>query len=314
MTKSIKIGSRGSPLALWQARHVADLLFKQQKIYSEIIVIQTRGDILLSRSLPMIGGKGLFTEALEQNLLFGGIDIAVHSLKDLPTYESSIFTVAAVLERASPYDVLVSTGKKTFSELPMNAVVGTSSFRRSSQLVHLRPDIKLEDIRGNVQSRISKVLTENKYDATILAKAGIERLDLQYCIAEVFDDHGTIIPAPGQGALAIQTLRNHSCLAQIEKLNHRPSYLCTLAERSFLAKLNGGCSAPIAAYAYIENESMTLIGRVVHPTGTPCFTVEKLCAMQEGDSFARELGRSLAEEILALGAQEIIDDLAIYSA
>jgi hydroxymethylbilane synthase len=253
MSQTIKIGTRGSELALWQARHVADLLREQYPDASvELNVYTTKGDTILDRSLPEIGGKGLFTEELERALLAGEIDCAVHSLKDLPTENPKGLTIGAVPKRGAVNDVLISKHGLPLDKLPAGAKIGTSSLRRSAQLRHFRPDFEIIDLRGNVPTRINKALDANSpYDAIVLAQAGVERLGFMDKVSQIIPLE-IMLPAPAQGAIAVQCLDSAANVELFSKIEHKETLYCVMAERGFLNELGAGCSAPVAAYYFLQ--------------------------------------------------------------
>ena len=249
-TKTLTIGSRGSPLALWQARFIAVQLAKAG-VESRVEIIKTTGDHMQTASLALAGGKGLFTKEIEEALLNGQIDLAVHSLKDLPTESPQGLTIAAVPFRANPFDAMVGA---RLADLAHGALVGTSSPRRAAQLRMLRPDLKIEAIRGNVDTRLRK-LREGRFDAILLAAAGLERLGLANEIAEVFTPD-RLCPAPGQGALGVQTRINDEAQRICRRLNHAASSQAVRAERAVLSGLGGGCQLPVGAYATVEDDAL----------------------------------------------------------
>jgi hydroxymethylbilane synthase len=287
----LTIGSRGSQLALWQAHYIAGELAKLG-VETRIEIIKTTGDHLQTASLTQTGGKGLFTKEIEEALLNGQIDLAVHSLKDLPTESPEGLTIAAVPVRANPHDAIVGA---TLATLKHGALVGTSSPRRSAQLRLLRPDVRTEPIRGNVDTRLRKQHS-GEFDAILLAAAGLQRLGLQHEIAEVFT-HEQLCPAPGQGALGLQTRENDAAQALCRRLNHEPTSQAVRAERAVLAGLGGGCQLPMGAYAVASGDTLTLSAVVV--------TQEPLAIKfhSSGNSHdAESLGRAVATELLAQGA------------
>jgi len=308
MKTSIRIGTRGSRLALWQAQHIADLLLRQNKLSSEIVVIKTKGDSIIDKPLPKIGGKGLFTAELEEALRNNIIDIAVHSLKDLPTEDLGEFIIGAVVARGPAEDVLVSKENLKFSELPQMAKVGTSSTRRAAQLLKIRPDLTMVDIRGNVESRIRKVHESTSYDATILAHAGLYRLGFDSVIAEIFDQE-IMLCAPGQGALAIQCIKESPYLDELKQINDRSTLLATTAERVFLNELQGGCSKPVAAYAQFFNNTLTLRGRVLNLDGSQCISISHSLEANDDIENARKLGKKLAADAIKQGALTLLQHL-----
>ena len=299
----LTIGSRGSQLALWQARWIQARLeaWGQQ---CRIEIIHTTGDKITDVALSKVGTKGLFTKEIEEALLAGRIDVAVHSLKDMPTELPSGLTLAAIPEREDPRDALI--GRK-LSELPQRARVGTSSLRRSAQLRALRPDLEIENIRGNLDTRLRK-LDEGKYDAIVLASAGLRRLGWQDRIAELLDPE-TMCPAVGQGALAVET-RDDSGPAQTitRSLEHRDTRIAVTAERAVLASLGGGCQVPIGAHATVDRERVHIHAIIVSPDGTEIIRKRSSGALAD----AAAIGRTLGEQLLAEGGKQILE--AVYGA
>lgn len=312
LKRHLVIGTRRSRLARWQTDHVIALLkHAHPSLTTEIKVISTRGDEILDKPLPAIGGKGLFTEALESALLNREIDLAVHSLKDLPTENPQGLTVGAIPKRADPHDALISRERHTLSTLPENAVIGTSSRRRAAQLLHYRPDLRTTDIRGNVPTRINKAHeSSNGYTAIILAHAGVTRLGLQEHIIEDIP-YTVMLPAPGQGALGIQCRDEAESLALLAPIADNSTALAVNAERAFLAGLGGGCSVPVAAHATITNDTLQLTGRVIAVDGSRLIEVESnvsLTSESESDQ-AYMLGQALAEQALKQGANVILESI-----
>lgn len=305
MTGKITIGTRGSALALWQTNWVKTEIEKRYPdVEVEVRIISTKGDRVLDVSLPKLGeqGKGLFTKELEDELFDRRVDIAVHSLKDLPTELPAGLHVGAICEREDVRDALVARGAvKTFNDLSGGALIGTSSLRRQAQLRAARPDLVIEPVRGNVETRLRK-LDEGKYDAVVLAAAGLHRLGYANRITEHLSED-LMLPAVGQGALAIESREDDSATAEIiNALDHQATRLACTAERAFLKGLGGGCLVPIAANAKIESNKMTLNGLVASPDGS-----ESIRGEQSGSSHDAELiGRQLAEELLARGAGRIL--------
>src|SRR5215831_17093059 len=254
----LRIGTRGSRLALWQANHIADCLRPLAAPRPvELVHIQTTGDIQRDAALTRIGGEGLFTKEIQRALLDGSVDVAVHSLKDLPTLVVEGLVLAAVPPRGATGDVLVSHRHADFDTLPPGAVVATSSLRRRAQVLHRRPDLRLVDIRGNVETRLRK-LDEQGLDALVLAQAGLERLGLAGQITEILDP-AWMLPAVGQGALGLECRADDpETLNLLQELNHLPSQRAVLAERSFLRALGGGCQVPIGALAPVNGDTLTL--------------------------------------------------------
>ena len=305
MTSRLIIGSRGSKLALWQAEQAkARLLSLNPGLEIQIDVIKTTGDVK-SDPLSVIGGKGVFTKELEDALLDKRIDIAVHSLKDLPTIIPERLLISAICEREDPRDALVlPPGKKIRSllDLRSGSVVGTSSQRRLAQLKALRGDLVVKDLRGNVDTRVRK-LDEGQYDALILASAGLIRLGLETRISAALATE-EMLPAVGQGAIAIE-IRAHDevAAAATAKLNHAETELCCRAERAFLRGLGGGCQFPIAGHATVFNELLTLEGLVATPSGEEILRDTLAGSRNEPEG----IGSQLAERLLERGARELLD-------
>lgn len=305
---TVIIGTRQSQLAVWQAEHVATLIrARYPQIETRLHFIVTHGDRVLDQPLPAIGGKGLFTAELEAALRSGTIDLAVHSLKDLPTELAADFTIAAVPERASPFDVLISRGGQDLAALPVGAVLGTSSLRRVAQLRAYRPDLRAESIRGNVPTRLSKGLdADGDYDGVILAQAGLRRLGLADAITTVLP--ATImLPAPAQGALAIQCRADDDALLRLlSPLDHPQSRSAVEAERAFLRMLDSGCRLPVAALGILRRGKLRLTGRVLSPDGDKVITVAGATPNLDIEH-ALLLGRQLAEQALAQGADDLLE-------
>ncbi len=304
---AVRIGTRGSALALWQAHHVRDLLRQAwPSLAVSIEVMKTQGDITLDSPLPQIGGKGVFTAELEAALRNGAIDLAVHSLKDLPTDNSEGLIIGAIPQRGNAHDALISRANHTLDSLPAHATVGTSSRRRAAQLLVRRPDLRLLDIRGNVDTRMRKALAaDGPYDAIVLAMAGLDRLKRA---GEISQDLSLdeMLPAPGQGALAVQCRDEAASRALLAPIIHRPTLLAVTAERAFLAALGGGCATPVAAYAEIRNRRLVLRGRVTAPDGSR--QVDVTLEGSASPKGAATLGQRLAEMALAQHADELLED------
>jgi hydroxymethylbilane synthase len=298
---SIVIGSRGSKLALWQANHIADRL-REYGAETRIEIIKTTGDKIQDVPLAQVGGKGLFTKEIEEALLSGSIDLAVHSLKDMPTEIPPGLTLAAIPEREDPRDAMV--GAK-LADLKHGARIGTSSLRRAAQLLALRRGFQVETLRGNVDTRLRK-LDEGQYDAIVLASAGLRRLGWENRIAEMIPVK-VMCPAVGQGALAIET-RNDGGIARqfAAALNHEPTQTAVTAERALLAKLEGGCQVPIGAHARVEGRRVRLMAIVASPDGS------RLIRGSARGSAAVAIGTLLADALLESGADQILS--AVYSA
>jgi hydroxymethylbilane synthase len=300
MTKKLIFATRPSALARWQTQFIARQLEKHwENLTCDQLVITTQGDRVLDKPLPEIGGKGLFTSELEQALLDGCVDAAVHSLKDLPTDAPPGLTIGVIPERADLGDVLICPAGYSLEELPSGAVVGTSSTRRGAQLRAQRPDLQVSSIRGNVDTRIRKAV-EGRYDAVILAAAGVTRLGLDEHITQHLPVE-IMAPAPGQGALAVQCRADDQDTLQILKvIEHQDTRLAVTAERALLAALGGGCSLPVAAMATVAGESIYLQGIVAAPDGS------RLIRWQAEGRDPLELGQHLAAELLAQGAGELL--------
>jgi hydroxymethylbilane synthase len=299
----LRIGTRGSPLALWQANYVADRLRALAPDRAiELVEIETEGDKIRDVPLVALGGQGAFTKAIQQALLAGQADIAVHSLKDLPTFAVEGLVLAASPPRGPIGDVLVSRKHKIFDALPRGAVIGTSSLRRQSQLRHRRPDLRLIDLRGNVETRLRKLVEQN-LDAIVLAEAGLVRLNLGEHIAEVLD-RSWMLPAVGQGALGLECRSDDSeTMAIVKQLNHPPTFAAALAERAMLRGLGGGCQVPIGALSEIDGDMLSLRGVVLPPDGS-----RRVDAVRSGPLVAaEEIGYRLADDLLKAGARELLE-------
>ncbi len=304
----IVIGTRQSQLAIWQAEYVADrlrVLYPVAEVSLQFFV--THGDRVLDKPLPEIGGKGVFTAELEQALLSGAIDLAVHSLKDLPTDTDSRFTLGAIPERASPFDCLISRSGQALMNLPRGATIGTSSLRRVAQVKAARPDLKTVSLRGNVPTRISKARSaDGPYDAAILAHAGLDRLNMADEITEILAPE-IMLPAPAQGALAIECRADDTQIQKLlSRLDHAETRLAVEAERAFLNALDSGCRLPVAAWATIDAPILHLIGRVASLDGSQVITVRDEVSPADQER-AVALGKQLAEAAYAQGAGDLLD-------
>lgn len=304
ISSQVRIASRGSELALWQSRTVRDRLVEAHpELDPEIIVIRTTGDRILDVPLARIGDRGLFTKEIDEALLDGRADLAVHSLKDVPTRLPDGLTIAAVTERADPRDVLVGPAgqRPTLADLPAGARIGTSSLRRRAQLKHRRPDLEIVDLRGNLNTRFAR-LDEGAYDAILLAAAGVDRLGWSDRISERLDPPEWL-PAVGQGALAIVARHDDIRIARLlEPLHHGPTAICISAERTFLRALEGGCQVPIGALAEISAEQVVLHGLIADLEGE-----QVLRDRIEGSALdSARLGDALAERLLGRGGGEIL--------
>jgi hydroxymethylbilane synthase len=291
------IASRGSQLALWQARWVESQLIAAGH-ECRIEIIKTTGDKITDVPLAKVGGKGLFTKEIEEALLDGRAQLAVHSLKDLPTELPEGLVLAAVPERQDPRDAVV--GRK-LADLPPGAKVGTSSLRRSAQLRSLRPDLVIESVRGNLDTRLRK-LDEGQYDSILLAAAGLNRLGWGARIAELLSP-GIMCPAVGQGALAIETRAGSE--AAVALLDHADTHTAILAERALLGALGGGCQVPIGAWAQVYEGTVHLHAIVAAPDGTRVIRADHQAPVSE----AAQLGADLAQELLANGARELLESI-----
>lgn len=303
---NIRFGTRGSALALWQTNYVmAALTSANPSVVAAYEIYSTKGDRVIDVPLPQVGGKGLFTAELEAGLHAGAIDCAVHSLKDLPTEQPAGLALGAIMPRADARDVLISRSGKTLLELPPGAVIGTSSHRRGAQLKAVRPDVQLADIRGNVDTRIKKAMDPSgPYDAIMLASAGLDRLGFTDVITERLPVD-VMLPAPGQGAIAVQMRSVWDGIAHFNALHCLNTALCVTAERAFLACLGGGCSVPVAAIATVSNGVVTVTGRVCALDASTMITVTThgSCSSLEA---ATALGAGLAEMAIEQGAASLL--------
>ncbi len=302
MKKSVIIGTRGSKLALWQANYIADCL---RAHYRELTVtlkqITTTGDKILDVPLAKIGGKGLFTKELENEMLAETIDLAVHSLKDMPTDLPEGLTLAAITKRVAAGDAVVSNHFASLKDLPQGARVGTSSLRRKAQLLAYRPDLQISDLRGNVDTRLKK-LDDGEFDAIVLAAAGLKRLGWENRITEILEPE-ICLPAVGQGALAIETrAKDEEMLALLAFLNDEPTRVATTAERAFLRTVEGGCQVPVGVHGTIANGTLQVEALIASLDGKTVVrdTVRGACCDAE------KLGVQLAEHLLARGGREIM--------
>ncbi len=303
--KTIKIGSRGSKLALWQAEWVQAQL-QGQGFEVSIQKIKTTGDKILDVPLAKVGGKGLFVKEIEEALLRNEIDLAVHSMKDVPSALPEALHIAAIPKRAYPLDALISRHGKLLSELSDGASIGTSSLRRQAQLLGLRPDLRFVSLRGNLDTRLRK-LEEGQFDAIILASAGLRRLGWQDRITEDLPP-GLLLPAIGQGALGIECRREDSEMNEILSfLNHPETAVVVSAERDLLFRLEGGCQVPIGGYGTLLNDCLTLEGLVASLDGKEIIRESQTVAIAE----AGKIGVAVADALLAKGARRILD--AVYS-
>jgi hydroxymethylbilane synthase len=297
----LRLGTRKSKLALWQANFVKEKL-EALGCKVELVPITTTGDKILDTPLAKIGGKGLFVKEIENALLAGEIDLAVHSLKDVPMIIPEGLTLSAITEREEPYDVLISRNGKKLEELPSGAVVGTSSLRRQVQIKRRRRDLRVEILRGNVDTRLRK-LKEGLYDAIVLAYAGVKRMGFSGEISQVLED---FIPAVGQGSLAIETrAEDERVINFVKVLNHEESRLRAVCERAFLRELQGGCQVPIGAYAWIEGNRIKIKGFISDLEGERFLEGYEEGGLQE----AEEVGKRLAQRLLREGGEEILKEI-----
>jgi hydroxymethylbilane synthase len=300
----IRLGSRGSKLALWQAEFVQFEIERKTGRKVEITRIKTTGDMILDVPLARVGGKGLFVKEIEEALLSGGIDLAVHSMKDVPTDLPDRLAIVAITRREDPRDAFLSVKYRKFEELPQGARLGTSSLRRQTQLLGLRPDLSVETLRGNLDTRIRK-MEEGRYDAIILAAAGLRRLGWEAKITEYIPEEMSL-PAIGQGALGIEIrVDDPDTREAVSFLNDRDTAFAVRAERGFLKRLEGGCQVPIASYGRTEGDSIFLKGMVGRPDGSEIIRGSARGSTKDPEA----LGVSLAEQLLARGAKEILDEV-----
>jgi hydroxymethylbilane synthase len=305
MPKTIRIATRKSPLAMWQAEHVAAELKKAHPgLEVEILGMTTRGDKILDTPLAKVGGKGLFVKELEQGMLAGDADIAVHSMKDVPVELPDGLHLSVIMSREDPRDAFVSNNHNSIQDLPQGACVGTSSLRRQSQLAEQRPDLVIKSLRGNVNTRLRK-LDDGEYDAIVLASAGLKRLGFDARITALLGPEQSL-PAIGQGALGIE------CRVDDERVNRLIAPLhdidtayCVTAERAMNHRLNGGCQVPIAGYAMLESGKLWLRGLVGEPDGSKIIRGEVEGKVDEAES----MGQGLAERLLEWGADSILQTL-----
>lgn len=300
----IRLGSRGSKLALWQAEFIRFEVERKTGRSVEITKIKTTGDMILDVPLARVGGKGLFVKEIEDALLTGRIDLAVHSMKDVPTELPAGLEIASITRREDPRDAFVSTKYRRFEDLPHGATVGTSSLRRQTQLLGIRPDLRIESLRGNLDTRIRK-MEEGRFDAIILAAAGLRRLGWEGKITHCIPPEVSL-PAIGQGALGIEIRGDDPETREaVSHLNDRDTSLAVRAERGFLKRLEGGCQVPIAAYGRTEGDILRLDGMVGRPDGSELLRASATGSVSDPEG----LGLSLAEELLRRGAKAILDEV-----
>lgn len=301
----IRIATRRSALALWQANHVAAALQKLPEISgTELVPLSTKGDEDLDRSLQKVGGKGLFIKELEIAMRDGDADLAVHSMKDVPAEIPAGFCLAAMMERANHRDALVTAAGTQLDGLPQNASVGSSSLRRQAQIKMLRPDLRVEPLRGNVNTRLAK-LESGDFDAIILAAAGLERLELDHHISQQFSS-SEMLPAAAQGVLGIECLDSNTELCNVlGQLNDPIALQTTTAERTIVRMLQASCQSPVAAFATVDHGTLSLTALVAYPDGS-----RYIRNSLSGDATdAQQLGETLAERLLQCGARELLDSI-----
>lgn len=305
MKEKIVIATRGSKLALWQAEHISARLREHHPgLAVELLKIKTKGDKILDVPLAKVGGKGLFVKEIEEALLDGRADIAVHSMKDVPTELPKGLEVGVIPEREDPTDTLLSVQYEGMDGLPEGALVGTSSLRRQSQLAALRPDLRIESLRGNLDTRVGKLL-DGQYDAIVVATAGLNRLQISAPKSFVLGPPD-FLPAVAQGALGIEyRVDDDEVQDMLAFLNHDHTRNQVLAERGFLTGLDGGCQVPIAAWSVIEGNTLTLTGFVADTDGSHPIRIETVGSVED----AWELGMGLAQDVLAAGGAEILAEV-----
>jgi hydroxymethylbilane synthase len=305
VSKIIRIATRQSPLALWQAEHVATLLEQAfPNVKTQLVKMVTRGDKILDAPLAKIGGKGLFVKELEQGMLEGNADIAVHSMKDVPIEFPEGLHLGAILEREDPTDAFVSNHFQSLDDLPENARIGTSSLRRQCQIKARFPNAEILSLRGNVNTRLAK-LDAGDYDAIILASAGLKRLGMGERIRQSLPTNVSL-PACGQGAIGIECrVADVEINEMLKVLHHQATAICVVAERAMNAKLNGGCQVPIAGFAQLEKGEIFMRALVGNPDGDVIYRAEK----RGLSANAIEIGESIADDLLKQGAAQILKAL-----
>jgi hydroxymethylbilane synthase len=304
----IVVGTRGSRLALWQAGFVAELIEQRGGVTTELKIIKTKGDKILDAPLAKIGGKGLFVKEIENALLEGKVDVAVHSLKDVPTEVPTGLVIGAVIRREIPQDALISKEGLSLRELPPGSVVGTSSLRRKAQLLNYRPDLKVADVRGNLDTRLRK-MEQGQFDAIIVAAAGLYRMGWQDRITELIPTT-LMLGAVGQGAICVEIRKDDSRIAQlVKKLDHRETRVATLAERAFLRRLEGGCQIPIGALGVVRDGVLELDGVVANLSGSRLVRDK----VKGNPDAPEEVGVKLAELLINEGADKILTEVRALS-
>ena len=303
--RELVIGTRGSKLALWQAEHIAaELKSAHPGLEVSLTIIKTKGDKIQDVPLAKVGGKGLFVKEIEEALLRRDVDLAVHSIKDVPWELAGGLVLCAIPEREDPRDALVTRSGGTLQELKQGALVGTSSLRRRCQLQSLRPDLRIEDLRGNVDTRLAK-LDRGDHDAILLACAGLRRLGLGARISQALPPE-QFVPAVGQGALGIEVREEDQEVKQLlAPLNHEDTAARVAAERAFLGRLGGGCQVPLAAHATLQGDTMKLDAIIGHPSGAPMYRDGEEGPRAEGEA----MGIRVAERLLEAGGAAVLDEV-----
>ena len=304
MKNKVIVGTRTSKLALFQTNKVIFELKKNfRNIEFEIKEVKTKGDILLNQTLDRNLDKGFFVKEIQQLIIEEKIDIAVHSLKDLPVENDDRLKISAILERGNPQDVFISKSKKKLDSFGKDGVIGTTSLRRKAQLLKINPKLTVKDIRGNVDTRINKML-KGEFDALVMAAAGIERLNLDHHITEYFN-HKKFLNAPGQGAIAVEHSKNNNRIKEIvKKINHSKSMLCVNHERNFMKTMGGGCNYPIGAYSYFDGDTLYLEGIVLSLDGKDCIK-----DMVSTKNFTDNLSQELSEKFIKKDVVQIINKI-----
>ena len=307
MIKSIKIGTRSSKLALYQSNLVKEKLSNlSPSIKISLVEIKTKGDKIQDRNLNRSIDKGFFVKEIQEHLLDDQIDIAVHSLKDLPVENYSDGITSVILKRGNHSDVFLSRDKKKLVDFDHSQRIGTSSLRRRAQLLNINSNLKIDDVRGNVDTRISKML-KGEYDGLVMAAAGIERLGLKEYITDYFDTE-QMLPAPGQGAISVEfKKKNNELFDMLKNLNDDETSLCTYLERSFMNELGGGCNSPIGAYSFISNKKKKITGSILSLDGRQLYKQ----SLEEDINNDINIGKLLAEDLIKSGADKIIKNLTV---
>jgi hydroxymethylbilane synthase len=308
MTQTLRIGTRGSALALWQAEWVKTRLERAWPgLQVKLVPIKTSGDKIQNTSLAQIGGKGLFVREIEEALLAGAIDLAVHSMKDLPGELPNGLTLSAVPEREDTRDVLITPHGETLNELPPGTRVGTSSLRRQALLLHLNPGVRVETLRGNVETRLRKQ-REGVVDATVLAAAGLKRLGITPEHSYALDER-VFLPAIGQGALGLETRADDEVAPLVQPLHHQMTMIAVNAERAFLRRMGGSCRTPLAAKGTVSNGTVHLSALVASPDGRRVIRGDH----QGPIAMTEQIGATLAERLLTQGGKEILEELSVVN-